>query len=263
METTLTASKAARNRRTAPRVSHDDRGDRDGVRHHRHQRRRPRAAVPPPEPQRVPHHLREPRARRPCEEELYEKYLPKLPGQCRARLTTIGSAKTALMTATGIQVRGRRKARRLARGPCCQITAASAAARITGTKNRKQACPWIRNQPVRVKIHRSRAAPAATDAAATRKAMYAGTYIQGIQSRLRIRGSVATKPRSTARADGGAAQRSRPAIHHAGDHRHERAVQHEYREDVRVPRGRHQMQQHRRRATARPPARTCRRARDG
>ena len=114
-------------------------------------------------------------------------------------MTTIGSAKTALMTATGIQVRGRRKARRLARGPCCQITAASTAARITGTKNRKQACPWIRNQPVRVRIHRSRAAPAATEAAATRKAMYAGTYIQGIQSRLRICGSVAMKPRSTAR----------------------------------------------------------------
>ena len=198
METTLTASSAARNRRTAPRESqtttaiataYDTTGTSAAVhewpsRHQNHSRYRATCvrACPPA-----------------FEEELYEKYLPKLPGQCRARLTTIGSAKTALMTATGIQVRGRRKARRLARGPCCQITAASTAARITGTKNRKQACPWIRNQPVRARIHRSRAAPAATDAAATRKAMYAGTYIQGIQSRLRIHGCVATKPRTTAR----------------------------------------------------------------
>ena len=108
--------------------------------------------------------------------------MPKSPGQCRARLAAIGSAKTALMTATGTQTRGRKKVRRLARGPCCHTTAASTAARITGTKNKKQACPWIRNQPVRVRIHRSRAPPAATDAAATKKAMYVGTYIQGIQS---------------------------------------------------------------------------------
>ena len=108
--------------------------------------------------------------------------MPKSPGQCRARLTAIGSAKAALMTATGTQTRGREKARRLARGPCCHTTAAAAAARITGTKNKKQACPWSRNQPVRVKIHRSRAPPATTDAAATRKAIYVGTYIHGIQS---------------------------------------------------------------------------------
>ena len=125
--------------------------------------------------------------------------MPKSPGQCSTRLTTIGSAKTALMTATGTQTRGREKARQLARGPCCHTTVASTAARITGTKNRKQACPWIRNQPVSVKIHRSRDPPAATEAAATRNARYAGTYIQGIQSRLRIHGSVAIKPRSTAR----------------------------------------------------------------
>src|SRR5579863_8356721 len=104
------------------------------------------------------------------------------------------------MAATGIQVRGRPKARRLARGPCGQIAAAAAAATINGTKNRKEACPWIRNQPVRVTIHRSRAAPAATEATATTNAMYAGTYIHGIQSRLRICGSVATNPRTTARA---------------------------------------------------------------
>ncbi len=41
---------------------------------------------------------------------------------------------------------------------------------ITGTKNKKHAWPWIRNQPASTSIHASRACPAATDAAATRKA---------------------------------------------------------------------------------------------
>src|SRR3984957_592505 len=79
----------------------------------------------------------------------YEKYLAKLPGQCSASSMTIGSAKTALMAATGIQTRGRGGETRdrsisgfsaLARSRQRRHrTAVSAAAASTGTKSRKGA----------------------------------------------------------------------------------------------------------------------------
>jgi len=57
-----------------------------------------------------------------------------------------------------------------------------------GTKSRKQACPWMRNQPVSANIQASWARPEATDPAATMKAMYASTYMYGIQSEFRMGG---------------------------------------------------------------------------
>ena len=58
----------------------------------------------------------------------------------------------------------------------------------TGTKNRKHACPWMRNQPVSAKIQASCARPASTDAAAITKTMYGSTYMLGIQSEFTIAG---------------------------------------------------------------------------
>src|ERR1035441_6337229 len=100
---------------------------------------------------------------------------------------------------------------------CGHRTAASTARLMTGTKNRKQACPWMRNQPVRAKIHASWARPDASDPAAITNAwmrnqpvrakihaswarpdasdpaaitntMYASTYMYGIQSEVTIWG---------------------------------------------------------------------------
>jgi hypothetical protein len=59
---------------------------------------------------------------------------------------------------------------------------------ISGTKNRKQAWPWIRSQPASVMIQTSRAAPAVTLAAASRKTTYVSTYMYGIQSEFRTPG---------------------------------------------------------------------------
>src|ERR1035437_1922382 len=97
----------------------------------------------------------------------------------------MGSTQIALMTATGIQTRRRSRkneqadARGVPRGD--HRTAASTARLMTGTKNRKQACPWMRNQPVRAKIHASWARPDASDPAAITNTMYASTYMYGIQ----------------------------------------------------------------------------------
>ena len=119
-------------------------------------------------------------------------YLPKSPGQCSTRLTTIGSANTALMTATGIQARrcSRKNSPTDARSVAFRghRTAASTAIVSTGTKNKKQACPWMRNQPVSAKIQASCARPAATDPAAMTNTMYASTYMYGIQSEFTIGG---------------------------------------------------------------------------
>ena len=118
--------------------------------------------------------------------------MPKSPGQCSTRLTTIGSANTALMTATGIQARrcSRKNSPTDARSVCLRghRTAASTATVSAGTKNRKQACPWMRNQPVSAKIQASCARPAATDPAAMTNTMYASTYMYGIQSEFTIGG---------------------------------------------------------------------------
>ena len=67
-------------------------------------------------------------------------------------------------------------------------TAARTATVTAGTKSRKQACPWMRNQPVSAKIQASCARPAATDPAAMMNTMYASTYMYGIQSEFRIGG---------------------------------------------------------------------------
>jgi len=64
----------------------------------------------------------------------------------------------------------------------------------------------MRNQPVSASIHASRAAPAATDAAATRNAIYAATYRYGIQSELSTAGC--TDTRATTAAKQAAAPRS-------------------------------------------------------
>src|SRR5690348_13609968 len=66
----------------------------------------------------------------------------------------------------------------------------------------------MRKQPVSASIHASRAAPAATDAAAMRKAMYAGTYRYGIQSELSTAGC--TDAKATTAAKQAAAPRSEP-----------------------------------------------------
>src|SRR5947209_17506 len=103
-----------------------------------------------------------------------------------------GKAKTALITATGTHTCRcvAKKDRAAAPRPCRRghSAAASTARQITGTKNRKHACPWMRNQPVSASTHASRVRPAATDAATTRNAMYAGTYKYGIQSELSTAG---------------------------------------------------------------------------
>jgi len=108
-------------------------------------------------------------------------YLPKSPGQCSTRLTTIGRANTALMTTTGIQAPRCSRKKDLTDAPSvCRWghrTATRTARVITGTKSRKLACPWIRNQPVSAKIQASCARPAATDPAAITNTMYASTYI--------------------------------------------------------------------------------------
>ena len=49
-------------------------------------------------------------------------------------------------------------------------TAATAAPASTGTKIKKQAWPWIRNQPASAASQQSWVRPAATDATATTKA---------------------------------------------------------------------------------------------
>src|SRR6516162_6312446 len=94
-----------------------------------------------------------------------------------------GSTNTALMTTTGTHVRRVLRSHDISGKYGClrdrsqRITgSATAAALSTGTKNRKQACPWIRNQPARAAIQASRTPPAATEAIATTKAKYAGTY---------------------------------------------------------------------------------------
>ena len=88
-------------------------------------------------------------------------------------MTTIGSANSALMASTAIHApRSRRRNRRSEAAGVCrcsQTPAAATAAAMTGTMNRKQACPWMRNQPVSAAIQASRTCPAATDAAAIRK----------------------------------------------------------------------------------------------
>src|ERR1700733_2741711 len=112
-------------------------------------------------------------------------YLPKSPGQCSTRLTTIGSRNRALITRTGTQSRRSPvKRETTAEKPCRHATTATAQTVISGTKNRKQACPWMSSQPASVMIQTSRAAPAATLAAASRKTTYVSTYMYGIQSEL-------------------------------------------------------------------------------
>src|SRR5579862_3127083 len=115
----------------------------------------------------------------------------------------MGKAKTALMTAIGTHARrcaaknDRTDApRRRRRG---HNTAASTAQPISGTKTRKHACPWIRNQPVSVMTQASRAAPVATEPAAAMKATYAVTYMYGIQSVLSTPGCTAASAVTTAK----------------------------------------------------------------
>ena len=94
-------------------------------------------------------------------------------------MSTIGNAKTTLMTAAGIQAfrcsaKNDRIDRRMARR--CPAAAATSTARvITGTNSRKHACPWMRNQPDSARIHRSCTRPAITEPAASRKTTYVGT----------------------------------------------------------------------------------------
>ena len=93
---------------------------------------------------------------------------------------TIGSAKTALMAATGIQTRaGRGPAgtgpRRRSSGgafPPAAATgpAATAAEASTGTKSRKAAWPWIRNQPGQRRQPAVLGAPGRAEAIATTNA---------------------------------------------------------------------------------------------
>ena len=61
-------------------------------------------------------------------------------------------------------------------GPA-DTTAASTATVITGTNSRKQAWPWTRNQPDSANTQASWPRPATTDAAASRKTTYVGTYM--------------------------------------------------------------------------------------
>ena len=107
------------------------------------------------------------------------------------------------MATAGTQARRwwRAKRRSAATGACrcCHTAAASTAAPITGTMNRKLACPWMRNHPVSAKIQASRTCPAATDAAAIRKTQYMTTYRYGIQSELIAGGCTAPKTRMTAK----------------------------------------------------------------
>ena len=78
------------------------------------------------------------------------------------------------MTATGIHTRRWVAKNDRTAPPRCDrrghSTAASTAQVISGTKKRKHACPWIRNQPVSVIIQASCARPAATEPAAAMKA---------------------------------------------------------------------------------------------
>ena len=84
---------------------------------------------------------------------------------------TIGSAKTALMAATGIQTRRAGGANRAAFSRQRRHrTPATAAQASTGTKSRKQAWPWIRNQPASAASQQSWVRPAATEAIATTNA---------------------------------------------------------------------------------------------
>src|SRR5580693_1751807 len=119
-------------------------------------------------------------------------YLPKSPGQCSTRLRTMGRANTALMHATGTQTRrcSRKNEPADARSVrrCGHSTATPVARVSTGTKNRKHACPWIRNQPASAKIQASWDRPATTDPAAMTNTTYVGTYMYGIQSELTIGG---------------------------------------------------------------------------
>jgi len=102
-------------------------------------------------------------------------------------LTTIGSRNTALITVAGTQRWSRNRVRQ-ARQPKRHITIATAAIVITGTNSRKHAWPWISSQPDSATIHTSRAAPAATEAAAITNATYGSTYMFGIQSEFAIHG---------------------------------------------------------------------------
>ena len=93
---------------------------------------------------------------------------------------TIGSAKTALMAATGIQTRGaggENRVRSIPDFPVCGLSChlrhripATPAQASTGTKIRKAAWPWIRNQPASAASQQSWVRPAATEAIATTKA---------------------------------------------------------------------------------------------
>ena len=136
-------------------------------------------------------------------DEANARYLPNWPGQCSTRSATIGKTKTALMITTGTHTRrwvakkDRTEAPRLCR--CGHSTATSTAQLIRGTNNRKHACPWMRNQPVSATTHASRPRPAATDAAATRKVTYAGTYKYGIQSELSTAGCTAGRTSTAAK----------------------------------------------------------------
>ena len=115
----------------------------------------------------------------------------------------MGSANRALMTATGTHTTRwvATKDRTEAPGGAGAATAPRPAPRqvITGTKNRKHACPWMRNQPVSAMIHASRPRAAATDAAATRKVTYGSTYRYGIQSELSTAGCTAARASTTAK----------------------------------------------------------------
>src|ERR1700678_1999511 len=131
------------------------------------------------------------------------RYAPNWPGQCSTSSTMIGKAKTALMTATGPHTRrcvakkDRTEAPRLCRRG--HSTAASTAQLITGTKRRKHACPWMRNQPVSAMIQASRPCPATTDPAAAMKATYVSTYRYGIQSELSTAGCTAASATTAAK----------------------------------------------------------------
>ncbi|HZR54036.1 MAG TPA: hypothetical protein VFB06_31610 [Streptosporangiaceae bacterium] len=104
-------------------------------------------------------------------------------------MTAIGSRNNALITATGSQIRRSLvKRASTARGPCRQASSATAQAISSGTKNRKQACPWMSSQPDSATIQTSRTAPAATLATASTKTRYGTTYMYGIQSEFSMPG---------------------------------------------------------------------------
>src|SRR5580698_345636 len=77
---------------------------------------------------------------------------------------------------------------------------------MAGTRNRKAACPWIRNQPDSAAIHASAERPATTEASDTTNVRNAGTYTYGIQSELNTAGC--RKPNRASAAPAASAPRA-------------------------------------------------------